>query len=175
MRFKKYDKVMMKTANIWSKESYCERAQVGAVLAKGGRIISNGYNGMPAGSTNNNVSDNCCEEETFRCQECDARFNEDNFNIDDKCPHCGSKVSKGTKTKNNVVHAEANCLIFAAKNGINTEGCTMYVTLSPCIECTKLIVQAGISRVVYDSDYRKSEGIDFLIKNNIKVQNIKEK
>ena len=175
MRFKKYDKVMIETAMLWAKESYCKRAQVGAVLAKGGRIISNGYNGMPAGSTNNNGPDNCCEEETLRCQKCNARFNENNFNIDGKCPHCGNKVSKGTKTRKDVIHAEMNAILFAARNGIKTEGCTMYVTLSPCIECAKGIVQAGISRVVYNSDYRKSEGINFLIKNGIEVQNIKEK
>jgi len=181
MRFKKYDKVMMETALIWSKESYCKRAQVGAVLARGGRIISNGYNGMPAGSLSNGKADNNCEEETLRCTECNTKFTEDNFNnIDNvdneyKCLHCNNKVSIDTKTRKDVIHAEMNAILFAARNGIKTENCTMYITLSPCIECAKGIVQAGISRVVYNSDYRKSEGIDFLIKNNIEVENIKEK
>lgn len=174
MKFKKYDKVMMETALIWAEESYCERAQVGAVLAKGGRIVSNGYNGMPAGSTNNGKPDNCCEEETLRCLGCDARFDEDNFNGYYICPHCNNRVSKGTKTRKDVIHAEMNAILFAARNGITTEGCTMYVTLSPCIECAKGIVQAGISRVIYDSDYRKSAGVEFLIKNGVETQNINE-
>ena len=168
MKFRKYDKVMMETALIWAEESYCERAQVGAVLASGGRIISNGYNGTVSGA------DNCCEEEVLRCYDCDARFDEDNFNGHYQCPHCNNRVGKGTKTKNNVVHAEANAILFAAKNGIETEGATMYVTLAPCIECAKMIKQSGIIRVVYDSDYRKSAGVEFLIRNNVEIQQIDE-
>ena len=165
---KKYDNIMMKTALIWAEESYCERAQVGAVLAKDNRIVVNSYNGTVSGA------DNCCEEEVLRCQECDARFDEDNFNGHYQCPHCNNRVSKGTKTKNNVVHAEANAILFAAKNGIRTEGCTMYVTLAPCIECAKMIKQSGIARVVYDADYRKSAGLEFLKRNGVIVENIDE-
>lgn len=165
---KRYDNLFMDIAIRSSKMSYCKRAQVGSVIVKDNRVVVNAWNGTVSGA------DNCCEEETLRCQECDTRFDEDDFNGHYQCPHCNNRVSKGTKTKNNVVHAEANCLIFAAKNGIKTEGCTMYVTLSPCIECAKLIVQGGIKRVVYNSDYKKSEGIAFLDNNGVETENINE-
>jgi len=160
----KYDKIMMETAELWSNYSKCERAQVGAIIARDGRIISNGYNGTVAGA------DNCCEEEILRCQECDTKFPVDNFNGHYCCPECNNRVHTGTQTKNNVVHAEANAILYAAKNGISTDGATIYVTLSPCIECAKMIKQAGISRVVYDSDYRKSAGISFLSRNDVNVE-----
>lgn len=60
------------------------------------------------------------------------------------------------------VHAEANAIAFAAKNGVSTAGCTMYTTLAPCINCAKLIVQAGIVRLVYDRNYRLEEGLKYL-------------
>jgi len=161
---RKYDNVMMETALLWSVHSKCERAKVGAILAQDGRIISNGYNGTVSGSPEGN----CCEKLVYRCsdKECNKKFQE-------PVPfcECGKKVHKSTETKNNVVHAEANAILFAAKNGIRTEGCTMYVTLSPCIECAKMIKQAGIARVVYDNGYRSSDGIEFLKRNNVIVEN----
>jgi len=72
-------------------------------------------------------------------------------------------------TKQNVIHAEANALTFAAKNGIKTKNCILYVTLSPCIECSKLIVQSGIKEVVYNEEYRIIDGIEFLRKHKVKV------
>jgi len=70
-------------------------------------------------------------------------------------------------TKNSVVHAEANAILFAARHGISTLGCTIYITLSPCMECAKMIIQSGIKRVVYKDDYRDLSGIEFLKENNI--------
>lgn len=166
---KKYDKIMMQTALLWAEYSHCERAQVGSILARDGRIISNGYNGTISGA-----ADNCCEEEVLRCVNCDTKFQEDNFNGNYCCPECNNLVKMGTQTKNNVVHAEANAILFAARNGIKTEGCTMYVTLGCCINCAKMIKQAGIVRVVYDSGYRKSEGIEFLNSNGIEINQIDE-
>ena len=165
---KKYDNLFMDIAIRSSEMSFCERAQVGSVIVKDNRVVVNAWNGTVSGA------DNCCEEEVLRCQECDARFDEDNFNGHYQCPHCNNRVSKGTKTKNNVVHAEANAILFAAKNGIQTEGCTMYVTLAPCIECAKMIKQAGITRVVYDFVYRKSAGIEFLKRNNVEIESIED-
>jgi len=74
-------------------------------------------------------------------------------------------------SKNTVMHAEANAITFAARSGIPTLDTTVYVTLSPCIECSKLIIQSGISEVVYKEDYRKSEGREFL-EQYIKVRRI---
>jgi len=164
-KFKKYDNIMIKTAKLWAEESYCERAKVGAVISLGGRIISNGYNGTAPGAKN------CCEEEALRCEDCGTRSN----NCSElTCSKCGGKFIKDTKTKKDVVHAEANAILFAARNGIKIEGSTIYVTLAPCIDCAKMIKHSGIKRVVYDSDYRKSEGIDFLKENKVEVQNIKD-
>lgn len=60
------------------------------------------------------------------------------------------------------IHAEANAIAFAAKTGVPTDGCTIYTTLGPCINCAKLIVQAGIVRVVYEREYRLIEGVNYL-------------
>lgn len=77
------------------------------------------------------------------------------------------------KTKPWVLHAEANALTKIARSSNNSEGSTMYVLVSPCIECAKLIIQSGIKRVVYKDQYRKSEGIDLLIKCKIEVTCLK--
>lgn len=65
-------------------------------------------------------------------------------------------------TKPEVIHAEMNAILKAAKSGYSVDGATLYVTLSPCIDCAKLILQSGIKRVVYRDNYRKNEGTDFL-------------
>jgi len=73
-------------------------------------------------------------------------------------------------TKPYVLHAEANAITKIARSGNNSEGATLYVTDSPCIECAKLIIQAGIKRVVYARDYRLTDGIDLLKRANIEVE-----
>jgi len=123
---------MIETAKVWSQASHCKRLQVGAVLAKDGRIISCGYNGTCPGD------DNCCEDEEGN-------------------------------TLPTVSHAEANAIIFCARNGVETVNCTLYVTVSPCIECSKLIATAGIVRVVYIKKFRETSGIEFLQHRNIEV------
>jgi len=181
----KFDSVMMDTAITWAKQSYCKRRKVGAILAKDGRVVSNGYNGTASGG------DNGCEELVDTCPSCGKSFIYDDKNPDNnevsthKCS-CGATIdytldfleknkSKFLKSKDSVIHAEANTILFAAKNGISTNGCTLYVTLSPCIECSKMIIQSGIKRVVYLSEYRVTTGIDFLINNSIQVDQISHK
>ena len=73
-------------------------------------------------------------------------------------------------TKPYVLHAEANAITKLARSGNNSDGSTLYVTASPCIECAKLIIQAGIKRVVYGEKYRLTEGIDLLRRANIEVE-----
>ena len=75
-------------------------------------------------------------------------------------------------TKPYVLHAEANAITKIAKSGNNSEGATLYVTASPCIECSKLIIQAGIKRVVYRDEYRLTDGIDLLRRVGIEVDRI---
>ena len=73
-------------------------------------------------------------------------------------------------TKPYVLHAEANAITKLARSGNNSDGSTLYVTASPCIECAKLIIQAGIKRVVYGVKYRLTEGIDLLNRANIEIE-----
>jgi len=126
------DKRYIRMAFIWAENSYCKRRRVGAILVKNKMIISDGYNGTPAGF------ENVCEDEN---------------NI----------------TKPYVLHAEANAITKVARSNNSSEGATLYVTSAPCIECAKLIIQAGIKRVVYADSYRLSDGIDLLKRANIEV------
>lgn len=75
-------------------------------------------------------------------------------------------------TKPYVLHAEANAISKVAKSGNSSEGATLYVTASPCMECAKLIIQAGIRRVVYSDEYRLTDGIDLLRKAGIECERI---
>ena len=133
----KFDSRYLEMAEIWARNSYCKRRQVGALIVKDKMIISDGYNGTPSGF------ENVCEDENG-------------------------------VTKPYVLHAEANAITKVAKSGNSSEGATLYITTSPCIECAKLIIQSGIERVVYSEEYRKSEGIELLKRANIKVENFKD-
>ena len=72
-----------------------------------------------------------------------------------------------------VLHAEANAILKVAKSANSTEGATLYCTLSPCIECAKLIIQAGIIRVVYIEEYRDVAGLELLKRANIEIEQLK--
>ena len=76
-------------------------------------------------------------------------------------------------TKKEVIHAEANAIMFAAKNGMATNGCAMIVTMSPCTECAKLIAQSGITAVYYKDEYRDLDGINFLTECMVDICQIK--
>ena len=128
----KLDLRYLRMAQIWAENSYCKRRQVGALVVKDRRIVSDGYNGTPSGF------ENVCEDEN---------------NV----------------TKPYVLHAEANAITKIARSSNNSDGATMYVTASPCIECAKLIIQAGIKRVVYAEHYRLDDGIKLLQRANVEV------
>ena len=140
-----WEEYYMQMAILVSKRSSCLRRQVGSVLVKDNRVISTGYNGSPSGITN-------CYERGY----CIREKAEQGMNLD----MCYAQ------------HSEMNCISVCAKQGISCEGATLYVTLSPCFECAKMIIQAGIKRVCYGEKYRDLSGIDFLIKNNIEVEYI---
>jgi dCMP deaminase len=133
----RYDKAYLRMAQTWSKLSHCNRKQVGAIIVKDEMIISDGYNGTPAGF------DNCCED--------------DNGN-----------------TQWYVLHAEANAILKVAKSTNNSKGATLYLTLSPCKDCSKLVLQAGIKKVVFRDSYKDTEGIDFLKSAGVEVIQIEE-
>ena len=122
----------MRMAAIWAENSYCKRRQVGALVVKDNRIISDGYNGTPSGF------ENICEDDS---------------NV----------------TYPYVLHAEANAITKLARSHNNSDNATLYVTDSPCIECAKLIIQAGIKRVVYGEKYRLTDGIELLERAGIEV------
>ena len=75
-------------------------------------------------------------------------------------------------TKPYVLHAEANAITKVAQSGNSSQGATLYVTASPCVECAKLIIQAGITRVVYSDEYRLTDGIDLLRRAGIEVEKL---
>ena len=132
----------MDTAERFAELSSAKRLQVGAVVVKDNRIISIGYNGMPSGWTNE------CEEVVV--------VHEDGGVI--------------TKTKDEVIHAEANAILKLARDGESGNGASLFCTHAPCVHCAKLIYGAGISSVYYRTSYRDELGIDFLNKCNIEVK-----
>ena len=157
----------MDTAERFAQLSSAKRAQVGAIIVKGNRIISIGYNGMPSGWDNN------CEEEIrwndvphmreeYKKQ--GATFHES--------PH-GSTWSK-FKTKPEVLHAETNAIAKVAQSNDNCKDATLFCTHEPCIECAKLIYQSGITTLIfkrrYDAD--KGSGEEFLVKSGINVEHL---
>lgn len=86
--------------------------------------------------------------------------------------NCEDIINDELVTKNIVIHAEANALMFAAKNGICTNNSDLYISLSPCVNCALLIIQAGIKNVYYKQIYRNTEGLDLLKCANINVFHI---
>lgn len=133
----RYDSAYLRMAQEWSKLSHCTRKQVGALIVKDNMIISDGYNGTPAGFPN------CCEDD------------------------------KGL-THWFVLHAEANAILKVAKSTNNCKNATLYLTLSPCKDCSKLVVQAGINRVVFINAYKDTEGIEFLQKAGVETLQIEQ-
>lgn len=126
--------------------SHCVRAQVGAVLTKDTRIVSLGYNGPPAGTHN-----------------CDEEWPEEGC----------ARDSKGSCSL--ALHAEQNAILYAVKNNMSIEGTTLYVTLSPCIACARVIFSTGIRKVFYMNSYAEykkipvDEGVEFLKKFGVEV------
>ena len=122
-----WDEYFLKIARDVSERSNCSRRKVGAVIVRDNHIISTGYNGTPMGITN--------------C-------------FDGGCPRCGGKSESGTHLDECLcVHAEQNAICQAARYGLSVEGGTMYITISPCLTCAKLLINVGIRRVIYGEAY----------------------
>jgi dCMP deaminase len=132
-----YDVAYLRMALEWSKLSYCDRRQVGALIVKDKMIISDGYNGTPTGF------ENICEDEEGY-------------------------------TKWYVLHAEANAISKVASSTQSCNGATLYITMSPCRECSKLIHQAGISRLVYHQGYKDNAGVKFLRKAGVDITHVED-
>ena len=133
------DLAYLDMASRWSQLSKAVRKKVGCLIVKDGSIISDGYNGTPKGF------DNVCE----------TRLDEHD--------------ELALMTKPEVLHAESNAITKLAKSTQSSKGATMYITISPCVDCSKLIIQSGIKRVVYKKFYKNDEGIKLLKKGGIEV------
>lgn len=130
----------MKTAEIFAELSHARRLHVGAIVVKDDRIISIGYNGMPAGWDNN------CEDQVV-----------------------GEDESVYLKTKPEVLHAETNAIAKLARSTESGQGADLFVTHAPCLQCAKLIYQSGIRRVFFGEQYRDDSGIKFLKNSDVEV------
>lgn len=130
------DDMLIEIATTVARRGTCERAQVGAVIARGGRVISTGYVGAPAGA--------------------------------EHCTVVGCKLGNHNGCVR-TIHAEANAIAYAARAGTATESAELFCTHSPCEPCAKLIVSAGIRRVVYRTSYRDETGINLLREVGIEV------
>ena len=143
---KELDGVYMQTALAHASLSKAIRAQVGAVLVTSHGVTLTGYNGTPRGR------DNCCE-------------------IDEWNGH-----DQGTYlvTKPEVIHAELNCIMKAAREGVSCIDSTVYVTLSPCVQCSAMMIQAGVKRLVYKTPYRDMAGLILLKEAGVLTQSFHE-
>ena len=144
-----WDEYFMEIANVVAKRSNCSRRHVAAVIVKDRHILSSGYNGTPHGTKN------CFEG---------------------GCPRCSGKVASGTHLDECLcVHAEQNAICQAAFHGAAVKGSTIYVTISPCLTCAKLIVNAGIEEVVYGGDYSFLDTVKKMFKDaGVKVRQFRE-
>lgn len=143
-----WDEYFMNIAKQVATRSNCIKRKVAAVLVRDKQIISTGYNGTPRGTKN------CNEGGCPRCN----NFSESGKNLED-C-FCS--------------HGEENAIVQAAYNGISTKGCTVYTTFSPCLYCTRMIINAGIVEVVYNEKYPIADNAMMLLKEaGVKVRQYK--
>lgn len=151
-----YMDIAIRTAKL----SRARRLQVGAIIVKDDKIISYGYNGTPAGWSN------YCERAVFPDDEAGAWVD-----INDIYPfenEYGSRYKLETLPE--VLHAETNALAKLAKSIESGEGATMFCTHAPCIDCAKMIYQAGIKTLYYNEVYRSNAGLEFLEKAKVTIK-----
>ncbi len=163
----------METAETFAELSHAQRLHVGAIVVKDDRIISIGYNGMPAGWDNN------CEDREYMSRDAGGWLNPDE--IEEQWPFTewediDQSFTKRyrLKTKPEVLHAETNALAKLAKSNESGDGAIMFITHSPCLDCAKLIYQSGINSVFYRNSYRSDDGIQFLTKSGVIVEKLDE-
>jgi dCMP deaminase len=145
------DAVLMDTAHLWAQRSTCDRAHVGAVFSRDGRILVTGYNGAPAGMSHCEHSCTCVWGEGTGGRPHNIR-----------CP----SVQPCTVA----VHAEANGIAWAAREGVRLNGCELHTTVAPCHGCAKLLLNAGIVKVVYGQPHREMAGADLLVTAGVEVR-----
>ena len=146
-----WDEYFMKLAWVVMSRADCTRRQVGTIVVKDFRIISTGYNGTPHGIKN------CSEGGCLRCQKRD-QGKIDWYEYEESCV---------------CIHAEQNAIIQAAYQGISTKGATLYSTTNPCSSCAKILINAGISRLVCKTLHHDLDGIKLLEKAGVRVEEYK--
>jgi len=143
---KKFVKAHLMAAESYAQLSSAKRLQVGCVIVKDNTIIGIGYNGMPSGWDNN----------------CEIEIHEEDLG------------NSYLKTRPEVLHAETNAIAKVARSTNSTDGADMICTHAPCLDCAKIIHQAGIKRFYFRSHYRSEEGLKFLNKCEIEVNHVKD-
>ena len=168
----KFKQTYMKTAKVFAELSHARRLHVGAIVVKDDRIISIGYNGMPAGWDNN------CEHKEYMSGDAGGWLSPEEiyeqwpFEEEDIDPDLGYARRYSLKTKPEVLHAESNAIAKLAKSNDSGLGADIFITHAPCIECAKLIYQSGINGVYYGENYRDDSGIEFLKKSGVNIEKL---
>ena len=145
----KWNEAYMDVAERFAELSTARRLKVGAIIVKDNRIISIGYNGMPSGWDNN------CEDEIGHV-------------LDDS----GNIIEPRLKTKEEVIHAEANAISKLASSNESGKDAHIFITHAPCMNCAKLIYGSGIKQVYFKNIYKSEDGVKFLTACNIGVEQV---
>ena len=140
------DGLYMGIAFQYSKLSKAKRKQVGSCLVTEHGVVLGGYNGTPTGCSN-------------ECEHLETQ----------PFPHKPKLV-----TKPETIHSELNCVLKAAKEGVSCFGATIYTTLSPCVPCSAMLINAGIKRLVYSEVYRDVSGVFLLTNAGVQVEQMKQ-
>lgn len=150
------DGLFLAICTLVGQRSTCLRSQVGAIIVKDGRIVSMGYNGPASG-----------------IPPC-VKYNPIISQLDYRNPYFSTPEGKAYSERicmgpgcTRSLHAETNAIAFAARAGVSVEGCTMYCSMSPCINCAKVIINSGIEEVRYVSEYRDTSGLELLRKAGV--------
>lgn len=169
----KFLNYFMDVAERTAQLSYAERLKVGTVIVKNNRIISCGYNGLPAG-----WEPNTCEypvtitDDQYQGLSPEERAR---FSLVEKIVNCGNGVFNktivwsGLKTYDETIHSEANAISQLASSTESGIGAILICTHSPCLQCSKIIYSSGIKAVYYKNEYRSNDGIQFLTKCGVEV------
>ena len=166
----RFKQAYMDVAARFAELSHARRLHVGAIVVKDDRIISIGYNGMPAGWDNN------CEDQVWLDAEDAKNFRQ--ATIDELYPYAEwnedaeEEYRYGLKTKPEVLHAESNAIAKLAKSNDSGDGADIFITHAPCIDCAKLIYQSGIRRVYFGENYRDDAGVKFLLRSGLTVEQL---
>lgn len=164
---KKFNRFYIDVLNSLKTYSTCSRLQVAAILVKDSRILSSGYNGVAKG---------CCECNKMYARSSDGKILFTNY----LTKHVTSMNEAQYRKEHHEfadkyeIHAEMNCLGFALKNNTDITGAQLYLTTSPCLNCSKLIIVSGIKEVYYLEEYDDASGVSYLLDNGVLCEKIEQ-